>query len=173
MRSTWSLPTRSRKMIAPSRGMSRPVFFAQGDLEGPRSFDNVRARPSLRCLQDLSRTTIPIRSRLPPRLHETDKFGGVLEGHEQHSSATCRPDRVRQQLLKVRCPCHAPIPPDGAIIREALARRHLGIKSGRRTRQSAASLPFSLRALKSRRSDYPAIPSSPSASIVRQTRVTS
>ena len=80
---------------------------------------------------DLTRTTIPIRSRLPPRLHETDEFGGVLEGHEQHGGTPCRLDRVRQQLLKIRCLCHAPIPPhdrstDGAIIPEALARRHGG-----------------------------------------------
>ena len=37
---------------------------------------------------DLTRTTIPIRSRLPPRLHETDEFGGVLEGRRSDYPAT-------------------------------------------------------------------------------------
>jgi hypothetical protein len=35
------LAASSRKMMAPSRGISQPVFSAQSHLEGARSFDNI------------------------------------------------------------------------------------------------------------------------------------
>jgi hypothetical protein len=68
--------------LAPSRGVSQLVFSAERNLQGARSVNDVRVRPSLSRLQDLTSTTIPIRPCLPPGLHEADELGGVLEGYK-------------------------------------------------------------------------------------------
>jgi hypothetical protein len=76
LRSTESLPIRSRNLIAPSRG--HPPFNPQREFHLGRCRLNVSSFSGLCGPQKQLDREIPIRSRLPPRLHLSDEARRVL-----------------------------------------------------------------------------------------------
>jgi hypothetical protein len=150
--------------------MSQPIFSAQSNLKGARSFDNVRTLPRLGRLQDLARAAIPVRSCPPPWLHKPMNFaassrvtsntwgppvGLIGCASSRLKSSAFAMSHTQKVMADPKLSAHNPAhqrmsEPTGARALFLEAQRvdtePIYSKSRRRTRQSAAFLPVSLRA---------------------------
>jgi hypothetical protein len=105
-----SLPTRSRKMVAPSRGIKA---IHPGEVRAPSAMWLLRCRRlSSRSLQQQLNHITPMWMRLTPGAHPADKPSSVLERRPCNSSTTGRLDRPCERQFEIVCPCHRPIVAD-------------------------------------------------------------